>query len=120
TGGLGRGGAGGGAYVVRALPAGPPVARQSLYHDSQPRFSFQRPALWIVTANADGGVTVSDTGGSSTVKIGAITPTAPTDAKGYADQRAAELGLAADSPRSFAGEQWEQRSGQVTGSDGAV
>ncbi|HZC79306.1 MAG TPA: hypothetical protein VE258_16245 [Ktedonobacterales bacterium] len=109
----------GAAYAVRTLTAAPPVARQTIYHDPQHRFSFQRPALWIVSPNPDGGVTVSDTAGSSTVKIAVLAAAAATSAKAYADQRAEQLGIGADSPRAVAGEQWEQRSGTVTGSDGA-
>jgi hypothetical protein len=109
----------GAAYAVHTLTAAPPVARQTIYHDPQHRFSFQRPALWLVSPNPDGGVTVSDTAGSSTVKIAVMAAASATSAKDYADQRAQQLGIGADTPRAVAGEQWEQRSGTVTGSDGA-
>jgi hypothetical protein len=109
----------GAAYAVRTLTAAPPVASQTTYHDPQHRFSFQRPALWLVSPNPDGGVTVSDTAGSSTAKIAVLAASAATSAKAYADQRAQQVGIGADTPRVIAGEQWEQRSGTVTGSDGA-
>lgn len=110
---------GGVAYTVRALTAAPPVAQQTIYRDPQHRFHFQRPALWLVTPAAD-GVTLSDSDGTSTAKITLPTLASPETAKAYADQLATQSNLSATISQQIAGETWEQRLGQVTGSDGAV
>lgn len=110
---------GGGLYVLRGVTAAPPVARQTVYQDPQHRFRVERPALWTVTPMAE-GVTMSDSGGTSTAQISVLTPTAKQTAKSYADTLATQLGLVAAPAQDIGGEQWEQRSGQVTGADGAV
>lgn len=110
---------GGAAYTIRALTAAPPVAHETIYRDPQHRFRFQRPALWLVTPNAS-GVTLSDSDGTSTAKIDLPSPPSPATAKAYADQLAAQDNLTATISQQIAGEQWEQRLGQVTGTDGAV
>ncbi len=109
----------GAAYTVRALTAAPPVANQTTYRDSQHRFHFQRPALWIVTPTAD-GVSLTDSDGASSARITLPDPSAPMTAKAYADQLATQNSLTATLPQQIAGETWEQRVGQVTGTDGAV
>lgn len=110
---------GGAAYTIRALTAPPPIAHQTSYRDPRHRFHFQRPALWLVTPSAD-GVTLSDTDGTSTAKITLPTLPSPETAKAYADQLATQNNLSPSLPQQIAGEQWEQRLGQVTGTDGAV
>ncbi len=109
----------GAAYTVRALTAAPPVANQTIYRDSQHRFHFQRPALWIVTPTAD-GVNLTDSDGASGARITLPNLSAPMTAKAYADQLATQDSLTASLPQQIAGETWEQRVGQVTGTDGAV
>lgn len=111
--------AGGAIYAARVLTAGPPVSHQSVYHDPLTRFSFTRPTLWQVTATPDGAL-LTDSDGASTAKISVSAQTNGQDAAAYADSLAQPLGLTAGPPQTIAGEQWEQRSGQVTGTDGAV
>ena len=111
--------AGGAIYAAHVLTAGPPVSHQTVYHDPQHRFSFTRPTLWQVTATADGAL-LTDSDGTSTAKISVANPTAGQDAGAYADSLAQPLGLTAAPSQSIAGETWQQRGGQVTGSDGAV
>lgn len=111
--------AGGGVYLVRALTAAPPIATQTLYHDPQHRFSFERPALWTVTATGD-GVTLTDTSGLSTAAISVAHPAPGDTARTHADALATSLGLSAAPSQSIGGDTWEQRAGQFTGSDGAV
>lgn len=111
--------AGGAIYAAHVLTAGPPVSHQSVYHDPQHRFSFTRPTLWQVTTTSDGAL-LTDSDGASTAKISVSTPADGQDAAAYADSLAKPLGLTAGPSQTIAGEQWEQRSGQVTGTDGAV
>ena len=111
--------AGGAIYAAHVLTAGPPVAHQSAYHDPQHRFSFTRPTLWQVTTTPDGAL-LTDSNGASMAKISVSAPANGQDAAAYADSLAQPLGLTAAPPQSIAGAQWEQRSGQVTGTDGAV
>lgn len=110
---------GGAAYTIRALTAAPPVANQTIYRDPQHRFHFQRPALWLVTPT-NSGVTLSDSDGTSTAKIDLPSLPSAKTAKAYADQLATPDNLTASLSQQIAGEQWEQRLGQVTGTDGAV
>lgn len=110
---------GGAAYIVRALTATPPVASASVYRDPQHRFSFQRPALWQVTSSAD-GVTMTDSSGASTAQVTVAAPLADETAQSHARTLAAQLGLTSAPPQRIAGQQWEQLTGQVTGTDGAV
>ncbi len=111
--------AGGSAYVVRALTAPPPLPSQAVYRDAGHRFHFQRPALWLVTATAD-GVRLTDSSGASTAIITFAAPTAGEDAAAAANALAAQSGLNAAPARQIGGVLWEQRSGQVTGTDGVV
>lgn len=110
---------GGAAYVVRGLTAAPPVASTSVYHDPRHRFSFQRPTLWLVTAASD-GVTMTDSSGASTAQVSVAAPQAGETAQSHAQALATRLGLSGAAEQQIAGQQWEQRSGQVTGTDGAV
>ncbi|MGH2517641.1 MAG: zinc ribbon domain-containing protein, partial [Ktedonobacterales bacterium] len=106
--------AGGGFYLVRALTAAPPVAAQTLYRDSQHRFSFERPTLWAVTSTS-GGVTLTDTSGASTVAVTVAQPNPGDTAQSRADVLARSLGLTAAPPQTIGGDTWEQRAGQFTG-----
>src|SRR5262249_44324338 len=56
------------AYELRILNAAPPVAHQTLYHDPQGRFSFQRPVLWEAHPSAS-GISLSDSDGISTASV---------------------------------------------------
>jgi hypothetical protein len=107
------------AYVVHGITASPQVAQQVTYHDPQHRFSFLLRGLWQATATPDGAI-ASDASGSSTVTITIAVPTTPATATQEADRQAAKLGLHSDTSVTVAGQSWEQRTGQVTGSDGAV
>ena len=114
---------GGIGYVVYASLgslSGAPVAQKSTYHDPHHRFAFTQPALWLTSAGAD-GVLLTDSDGTSTARITIAAPTAGEDAAAHADALATQRGGLSSAPaRSFAGAAWEQRTGQVTGSDGAV
>lgn len=110
---------GGGAYLVRALTAAPPIATQTLYQDPLHRFRFERPTLWTVTSTAD-GVTLTDSTGASTVKVTVDPPNPGETAQSHADAAAQEQGLSAAPEQTFGGDTWEQRTGQITGADGAV
>lgn len=109
--------------VVRASLAGPPIAHLTLYRDSVHHFSFQRPALWSVTTESD-GVLLSDSADpsavASTLRVSVALPAAGEDAATHARTLASQLGLGSAATRQFAGATWEQRIGQVTGTDGAV
>lgn len=120
---------GGALYASRALnPPPPPVAHQTRYSDPGGRFHFVRPALWSVSSSDHSGVTLTDSDGASVVQISIAAPgvgDVPRDATAYADQLATAAAnggepLVAQATRAIAGEQWEQRAGPVTGSDGAV
>ncbi|MGH2487964.1 MAG: hypothetical protein ACRDHE_18345 [Ktedonobacterales bacterium] len=111
--------AAGAVYAAHIITAAPPVTHQSVYHDPLSRFSFTRPTLWQVTTTTDGAL-LTDSDGSSTAKISVTGPTAGQDAAAYADSLAKPLGLSADTPQTIAGEVWQQRSGQVTSTDGAT
>lgn len=110
---------GGGAYLVRALTAAPPVATQTLYTDPQHRFRFERPTLWTVTTTVD-GVNLTDSTGASTAKITVDPPGPGETAQSRADAAAKELGLSVAPEQTIGGDTWEQRAGQITGADGAV
>jgi hypothetical protein len=109
----------GSALGIRALLAAPPVPKQTLYQDPQHRFSFERPTLWVIKSAPD-GVLVSDSSGTSSLRV-AVTPAGDGDtAPSYADMLASQQGLAAAPAAQFASVTWEQRSGQATGRDGVV
>lgn len=122
--------ASGGALYARfgATTTPPPVAQQTTYSDPAGRFHFVRPALWSATPTAD-GVSLTDSGGTSSVTVVVVTPgagavPAGTTAAAYADQLARQQGGATPlgplPAREIAGTTWQQREGQVTGPDGAV
>lgn len=114
---------GGAAYISHAVHSGPPVANQTLYRDPQHRFQFTHPTLWTPTSTTD-GVTMSDSNGASTATIHVVQPAPPLTAASYATQlaQAPEMQppLASAPQQTIAGAVWEQRTGQVTGQDGAV
>ena len=110
---------GGAAYAIQKLTAAPPVASSALYQDAGHRFRFQRPALWTL-ATSDAGVTLTDSDGVSTARVLVAEPAAGEDAAAHADVLAKRDGLQAAPTRSFAGETWQQRTGQVAGADGVV
>ena len=121
--------AGGALYArYRGTTTPPPVAQQAAYNDPAGRFHFVRPALWSATPTAD-GVSLTDSGGTSSVTVAVVTPgaggvAAGTTAAAYADQLARQQGGATPlgplPAREIAGTTWQQREGQVTGPDGAV
>ena len=109
----------GGYFGARTLLAPKPVPTTSVYHDAQRRFSFSEPALWTVTPNADGAL-LTDSSGASTVTI-TVAPAPAGQAVGViADTLAAQQGLQSAPTATIGGEQWQQRTGQVTGQDGAT
>lgn len=110
---------GGAAYAERKLTAAPPVASSALYQDAGHHFRFQRPALWTLAAS-DAGVTLTDSDGVGTARVLVAEPTAGEDATAHADALAKRIGLQAAPTRDFAGETWQQRTGQVAGADGVV
>jgi hypothetical protein len=110
---------GGVAYVLWVATAGPPVAHTVIYHDPQHRFQFARPALWTITT-ASNGAHLTDSAGTSTADITLQAATPDDSATHAADTLAQQLGLTQSASKTFAGEDWQERSGQVTGSDGAV
>lgn len=109
----------GGIIEARALMATPPVPKTTIYHDPQARFSFTEPALWTVTPRADGAL-LADSSGANTLTISVAPAQTGQTASGVADTLAAQQGLQSAPPTQIAGDQWEQRAGSVTGSDGAT
>lgn len=110
---------GGAVAVLRQITAAPPVAHQTTYADPQGRFALTRPALWKV-AQTPTGVTLSDSTSVSTASVTLQDAAPGVTAQTVADTRASAQGLTAAPSRSFAGETWAVRSGQVTGQDGVL
>ncbi len=110
---------GGAAYAERKLTAALPVASTAIYQDAGHHFRFQRPALWTLAAS-DAGVTLTDSDGVSIARVLVAEPAAGEDAAAHADALAKRIGLQAAPTRDFAGETWQQRTGQVAGADGVV
>jgi hypothetical protein len=110
---------GGAAMGVRALLAGPPVAHQTIYKDPQHRFRFQRPALWTATPSPD-GVLLTDSAGTSTLRVTLLTPAKDETAESHADTLANAQNLGIAAPKDFAGAEWQVAVGDVTGRDGVV
>ena len=109
----------GGALGVRALLAPPPVSRTTVYHDPQRRFSFAEPSLWTVTPQANGALLTDSTGANSfTITVAPAQP--GQTASALADTLATQQGLQSAPTAIIGGDSWEQRSGSVTGSDGAT
>ncbi|HEX8996204.1 MAG TPA: hypothetical protein VF812_09250 [Ktedonobacterales bacterium] len=109
----------GGYFTARALLASKPVPTTTTFHDAQGHFSFTEPALWTVTPRADGAL-LADSNGANTVTITVASAQTGQTALAVADAQAKQQGLQAAPEMSIAGDQWEQRAGQVTGVDGAT
>lgn len=109
----------GGVIALRAVLAPPPVPTTITYHDPEGRFSFAKPALWTVTPRTDGAL-LADSSGANTLTISVAAAGADQTASAVADTLAAHQGLQAAPAVSIAGDQWEQRTGSVIGSDGAT
>lgn len=109
----------GGFIAARALLAAKPISTVTTYHDPQRRFSFAEPSLWKVTPNADGAL-LTDSSGANTVTI-SVTAALTGQAAGItADKLATQQGLHSAPDVSIGGDQWQQRTGSVTGQDGAT
>ena len=109
----------GGVFVARALLAPPPIPQTITYHDQQQRFSFAEPALWTLTPRSDGAL-LADSSGANTLTITVALDSTGQTADAVANSLAAQQGLQKVASAAIAGDQWEQRSGAVTGSDGAT
>ncbi len=110
---------GGAALGVRALLAGSPVPRQTIYQDPQHRFRFQHSALWTATPSPD-GVLLSDSSGTSTLRVTVATPARGETAESHADAIANAQNLTIAAPETFSGIEWQVAVGEVTGRDGVV
>lgn len=115
----------GAGLALRASLAAPPVSKLTTYRDSGHRFALQRPTLWEVSPEPDGVLlTDSATAGAftSSVQVGVAPVATSQDAAAAATALAAQLGLSDVAPasRTMAGVTWQQRMGQMTGSDGTV
>ncbi len=109
----------GGAFVARALLAPPPVPRTITYHDQQQRFSFAEPALWTVTPRSDGAL-LADSSGANTLTITVAPDSTGQTADAVANALATQQSLQSARAIAIAGDQWERRTGAVTGADGAT
>lgn len=109
----------GSIYAARTLLAPPPLPQTITYHDQQDRFSFAEPALWKVTPRDDGAL-LADSSGANTLTITVATNTAGQTAGAVANMLGSQQGLQNAPAVAIAGDQWEQRSGAVTGADGAT
>jgi hypothetical protein len=109
----------GGGYALRAALAGPPVPKTVTYRDPNGRFSLIVPALWTATRQANGAL-LTDSSGANTVTISVSPPKPGQTATSVADALAGQQGLRPAAPTQIGGDTWEQRSGQVTGQDGAT
>ncbi|HEU0027559.1 MAG TPA: hypothetical protein VFQ25_10635 [Ktedonobacterales bacterium] len=109
----------GGGYALRAVLAGPPLPKTITYRDPNGRFTVTVPALWTATRQASGAL-LTDSSGANTVTIGDAPAQLGQTAASVADALAAQQGLQPASPTQIGGDTWEQRSGQITGQDGAT
>lgn len=109
----------GGVIAARALLAGKPVSTTTVYHDPQRRFSFAEPTLWTVTTNAQGAL-LTDSSGANTITISVTAAQSGQAAGLVADTLAQQQGLHSAPDASIGGDQWQQRTGSVTGQDGAT
>ncbi len=109
----------GGGYAIRAALAGPPVPKSVTYRDPDGRFTVTVPALWSITRQASGAL-LTDSSGANSMTI-SDTPAQPKQtAASVADTLATQMGLQPAAPAQIGGDTWQQRSGQVTGQDGAT
>jgi hypothetical protein len=109
----------GGGYALRAALAGPPVPKTVTYRDPNGHFTVTVPALWTVTRQASGAL-LTDSSGANSVTISDAPAQPGQTAASVADALATQQGLQAASPTQLGGDTWEQRSGQITGQDGAT
>ncbi len=109
----------GGGYALRAALAGPPVPKSVTYHDPKGRFTITVPALWNVTRQASGAL-LTDSSGANSVTISDTPAQVGQTAVSAADALAAQQGLQSAAPVQIGGDSWQQRSGQITGQDGAT
>jgi hypothetical protein len=109
----------GGWFALRAALAGPTVPTTVVYRDSAGRFLVTVPALWSATRQSD-GVLLTDSNGANVVTITEAPAQSGLTASSVADALAASRKLQAVAPTQIGGDIWEQRSGQVTGQDGAT
>jgi hypothetical protein len=111
----------GAGLALRATLAAPPVAKTTSFTDATHHFRFQRPALWNVSAEPNGAL-LTDSDGTSTVRIEVAAPSNSDESATDAANAVATAtpGLATAPAQQVAGQAWEQRSGQLTGNDGAV
>jgi len=110
----------GGAYALRAALAGPPVPQTVTYHDPNDHFTVTVPALWTATHQASGGALLTDSSGANSVTISYTPSQAGQTATSVADTLASQQGLQPAAPTQIGGDTWQQRSGQITGQDGAT
>ena len=110
---------GAGGYALRLALAGPPEPKSVIYHDPAGRFSFTEPALWTATAQSQ-GVLITDSNGANSVTIEETPAQSGQTAQTLADASAKQLGLQDASTAVIGGDTWQQRSGEVTGQDGAT
>ncbi len=109
----------GGFIAARALLAAKPISTVTTYHDPQRRFSFAEPSLWKLTPNADGAL-LTDSSGANTVTISVTAAQTGLAAGTTADKLATQQGLHSAPDATIGGDQWQQRTGSVTGQDGAT
>lgn len=109
----------GGFIAVRAMLATRAITTVTTYHDPQRRFSFAQPSLWKVTPNAAGAL-LSDSSGANTVTISVNAAPTGKAAGILADALAAQQGLHSAPDATIGGDQWQQRTGSITGQDGAT
>ncbi|MDE3230106.1 MAG: hypothetical protein KGO05_09495 [Chloroflexota bacterium] len=109
----------GGVLTARALLAGKPIPATTIYHDPQRRFSFAEPSLWTVTGNPQGAL-LTDSSGANTITISVASATSGQAAGLIADGMARQQGLQSAPDVGIGGDQWQQRTGSVTGQDGAT
>jgi hypothetical protein len=109
----------GGGYALRAALAGPPVPKSVTYRDPDGRFTVTVPALWTVTRQASGAL-LTDSSGANSVTISDTPAQTGQTAENVANALAIQQGLQPATPAQIGGDTWQQRTGQVTGQDGAT
>lgn len=109
----------GGGYALRAALAGPPVPKSVTYRDPDGRFTVTVPALWTATHQTS-GVLLTDSSGANSVTISDTPAQTGQTATSVADALATQQGLEVAMAAQIGGDTWEQRSGRVTGQDGAT
>lgn len=110
---------GGGLLLRSFLTPATPTPSTSVYHDPQGRYSFTQPTLWTVTPRSDGSL-IADSDGTNTATITIATAQNGQSVKQIADTLATQQGLGSAPSVTIGGEKWEERTGRVTGADGAT